>query len=276
MIVTELPPPPTAAAGAGDAVLQVDKLEATYGLRQVLHGISLSVPPNACVAVVGESGSGKTTLARCLSGLHASWTGDLLYAGQPLTPGIRRRSKEALRGVQYIFQNPYASLNPRRTVGALVAQPLEQFTSQGSKERNQNVVIAIRSVSLPVELMDRYPDQLSGGERQRVAIARALVVQPTMLICDEVTSALDVSVQAAVVEMLRRLQDQQNLSLLFITHNLALVRSIAQHVVVMRLGEIVEAGSVEAVLDNPQNEYTQRLLEDVPKFSDVGSGTVGF
>jgi peptide/nickel transport system ATP-binding protein len=198
------------------------------------------------------------------------------YAGEELTPGIRRRSKDALRGVQYIFQNPYASLNPRRTIGGLLAQPLEHFTKLGRRERDQRVLQAVRSVSLPYELLDRYPDQLSGGERQRVAIARALVVQPRMLICDEVTSALDVSVQAAVIEMLRRLQEEQSLSMLFITHNLALVRSIAQQVVVMSLGRIVESGPVEAVLDNPQAEYTQRLLEDVPKFSDVGSGTAGF
>jgi peptide/nickel transport system ATP-binding protein len=279
VVVTELPPQPAAAAVAAsmpEAVLRVDELNASYGVRPVLFGINLAVPPNSCVAVVGESGSGKTTLARCFAGLHTSWTGDMRYGDEALTPGIRRRSKDSLRGVQYIFQNPYASLNPRRTIGGLLAQPLEHFTKLNRRDRDQRVVEAVRSVSLPYELLDRYPDQLSGGERQRVAIARALVVQPRMLICDEVTSALDVSVQAAVVEMLRRLQDEQSLSMLFITHNLALVRSIAQQVIVMSLGRIVESGPVEAVLDNPQAEYTQRLLEDVPKFSDVGSGTAGF
>ena len=275
VMVTEIEPA-AVVAGATDPVLRVDELTAHYGVRQVLFGINVAVPPNQCVAVVGESGSGKTTLARCIAGLHTTWEGDVRYTGEALTPGIRHRSKEALRGVQYVFQNPYASLNPRRTIGALVSQPLEQFTSLRRRDREQKIVEAIRSVSLPDEMLGRYPDQLSGGERQRVAIARALVVSPTLLICDEVTSALDVSVQAAVVEMLRRLQGEQGLSMLFITHNLALVRSIAQQVIVMSVGRIVESGPVEAVLGNPQAEYTQRLIEDVPKFSDVGSGTAGF
>jgi peptide/nickel transport system ATP-binding protein len=259
------------AAGALEPVLRVDELNGHYGTRQVLFGINIAVPPNSCVAVVGESGSGKTTLARCLAGLHSSWDGDIRYTGKELTPGIKKRSKEVLQGVQYIFQNPYASLNPRRTIGGLVSQPLEQFTDFNRRERDQRVAQAIKSVHLPLELMSRYPDQLSGGERQRVAIARAIVVSPRLLICDEVTSALDVSVQAAVVEMLRRLQGEQSLSMLFITHNLALVRNIATEVIVMNLGHIVESGPVAEVLDNPQAEYTRHLLEDVPKFSDVGS-----
>jgi peptide/nickel transport system ATP-binding protein len=131
---------------------------------------------------------------------------------------------------------------------------------------------AIASVSLPAEIADRYPDQLSGGERQRVAIARALVVSPELLICDEVTSALDVSVQAAIVELLRRLQHERGLAMLFITHNLALVRTIAQRVVVMQSGRIVESGPVDQILHHAENAYTQRLLEDVPKFGAVVAG----
>lgn len=263
-----------ASTGGSDAVLRVDDLKASYGSRRVLHGISLAVSANACVAIVGESGSGKTTLARCIVGLHTSWTGTMMYQGARLTPGVGGRSKDALRGVQYIFQNPYASLNPRRTIGGLLAQPLEHFTKLSRRERVQSVVRAIESVSLSTEMLNRYPDQLSGGERQRVAIARALIVQPRVLICDEVTSALDVSVQAAVVEMLRRLQLEQDLSLVFITHNLALVRSVAQQVAVMNTGRIVESGPTDAVLDHPQTEYTQTLLDDVPKFSGIGSGSI--
>ena len=255
-----------------DAILKVDDLNANYGTRQVLHGIGLAVLPNRCVAIVGDSGSGKTTLARCFVGLHTSWTGDITYQGAQLAPGIGGRSIDVLRGMQYIFQNPYASLNPRRTIGGLLAQPLEHFTKLGRRERDQRVVQAIESVSLSSEMLDRYPDQLSGGERQRIAIARALIVRPRVLICDEVTSSLDVSVQAAVVEMLRRLQFEQDLTLVFITHNLALVRSIAQQVIVMNTGQIVESGSTDSVLDNPQAEYTQKLLADVPKFSDIGAG----
>ena len=265
--------PETSPSGEGSAVLQVEDLRANYGPHRVLHGVSFAVPANACVAVVGESGSGKTTLARCVVGLHTSWTGEMMFEGARLTPGISDRSKDTLRGVQYIFQNPYASLNPRRTIGGLLAQPLEHFTTLGRRERDHKVVEAIQAVSMSPDMLNRYPDQLSGGERQRVAIARALIVDPRVLICDEVTSALDVSVQAAVVEMLRRLQVEQNLSLVFITHNLALVRSIAQQVVVMKTGVIVESGPTDTVLGDPQHEYTQKLLEDVPKFSDIGSGS---
>ena len=266
--VEVLPHQPTAAPGVQPALV-VDRLNASYGSTPVLLNIAVAVRPNSCVAIVGESGSGKTTLARCISGLHSNWTGEIGYAGRPLPAGIRRRSRDALRGIQYIFQNPYASLNPRRTVGQLIAEPLEHFARPSARDRDAQVFDAIRSVSLPEGLVDRYPDQLSGGERQRVAIARTLVVSPQLLICDEVTSALDVSVQAAVVELLRRLQRERGLAMLFITHNLALVRSIAQEVVVMQSGRIVEAGPVELVLERPREAYTKRLLEHVPKFEDA-------
>jgi len=266
--VEVLPHQPTAAPSV-QPVLVVDRLNACYGSTPILLDIAVAVRPNSCVAIVGESGSGKTTLARCISGLHSNWTGEIGYAGRPLPAGIRRRSRDELRGIQYIFQNPYASLNPRRTVGQLIAEPLEHFARPPARDRDAQVFDAIRSVSLPEGLVDRYPDQLSGGERQRVAIARTLVVSPQLLICDEVTSALDVSVQAAVVELLRRLQRERGLAMLFITHNLALVRSIAQEVVVMQSGRIVEAGPVELVLERPRDAYTKRLLEHVPKFEDA-------
>jgi len=166
-----------------------------------------------------------------------------------------------------VFQNPYASLNPRRTVGGLVAQPIQTF-AEGRRVRDDSEILdALRAAALSVEVVNRYPDQLSGGERQRVAIARTLAVSPRLLICDEVTSALDVSVQAAVVELLRRLQHQRGLAMIFITHNIALIRSIAQQVLVMHNGQIVESGAVADVLDHPRAEYTRQLLDDVPKFS---------
>ncbi len=249
-------------------VLQVTGLDAFYGRRQVLFGIHLGVPPDTCVAIVGESGSGKTTLARCIVGLHTNWTGEMRYGAQPLTPGIRRRPKEVLRGIQYVFQNPYASLNPRRTAGGLVAQAIDDFAGRRRARRDdQEILDALRSAALSVEVVNHYPDQLSGGERQRVAIARTLAVSPTLLVCDEVTSSLDVSVQAAVVELLRRLQRQHGLAMIFITHNIALIRSIAQQVVVMHDGQVVESGTVADVLDHPRADYTRQLLDDVPKFS---------
>ena len=246
-------------------LLAVDHLNASYGSFQALHDVSLNVARGDCLAVVGESGSGKTTLARCVAGLHTAWTGSIEVDGRALPPGIRTRQAHDLQELQYIFQNPYASLNPRRSIGALVAQPVDHFSEASRHERDAAVMAALNAVSLPADIGGLYPDQLSGGERQRVALARAIAVGPSLLICDEVTSALDVSVQALVVEMLRNLQREHSLALLFITHNLALVRSIAQRVLVMRDGRVVEEGTVSDVLDRPREDYTRRLLADVPR-----------
>ena len=263
------------AATAADEVpiLSLRDVAASHGRRLVLSGVDLDVPAESCVAVVGESGSGKTTLARCIVGLHRNWTGDIRFEGAPLTAGTRDRPRQVLRRVQYIFQNPYTSLNPRKTIGQIVAQPLEQYLRLGYRERSQRTARALADVSLGADFLSRYPDQLSGGERQRVAIARALVVEPDLLVCDEVTSALDVSVQAVIVELLRGLQSEHRIAMIFITHNLALVRSIAQSVVVLRDGAVVESGPVGQVLDRPADPYTARLMQDVPKLA--GAGTPG-
>jgi peptide/nickel transport system ATP-binding protein len=255
-----------------EPLLAVESLTAAYGSARVLHDVALAVRPNSCVAVVGESGSGKTTLARCITGLHTNWEGTIRFRQSQLPPGVKSRGREVLRSIQYVFQNPYASLSPRRTVGATIAQPLLHFEGGRVSWRDidAHVSSAMRAVALPVELAGRYPDQLSGGERQRVAIARALVVSPELLVCDEVTSALDVSVQAAIVELLRRLQRERDLGMLFITHNLALVRSIAEEVVVVQAGRIVEVGPVEDVLERPRHPYTQRLVTHVPTLELAG------
>jgi peptide/nickel transport system ATP-binding protein len=263
-------PTSTAAArpegtAAADALLEVRGLTATYGPATVLHGLTFSVPDRQCVAIVGMSGSGKTTLARCLVGLHPTWEGEVSFAGQALSRGIRRRSDDQLRRIQYVSQNPYASLNPRRTIGQIIEQPLAHFRRLPARERQERVLAALTAAALRESFLDLYPDQLSGGERQRVAIARALVVEPELLVCDEVTSALDVSVQAAIVELLRGLQAERGLSLIFITHNLPLVRSIADQVVVMNGGRICERGPVGQVLEAPTDAYTAQLLADVPK-----------
>jgi peptide/nickel transport system ATP-binding protein len=256
--------------------LSVRGLSANYGSTQVLFDIGLEVPPRSCVAVVGESGSGKTTLARCVSGLHSNWTGEITFQGDALARGARQRSKDVLQRVQYIFQNPYTSLNPRKTVGQIIDQQLSQFSDLPFRERANRVAEVLEDVSLSQDFVPRYPDQLSGGERQRVAIARALVVQPDLLICDEVTSSLDVSVQAIIVELLRRIQQERQLAMIFITHNLALVRSIAQSAVVLSAGEVAESGPVEQILERPAHPYTIRLMEDVPKLAGLalpGSST---
>jgi len=218
---------------------------------------------------VGESGSGKTTLARCITGLHTNWSGTVAFEGQNLQRRARDRDLDVLRAIQYVFQSPYTSLNPRKTIGQLVEQPLAHFFHLSVKERWERVGETLEAASLSRDFVNRYPDQLSGGERQRVAIARALIVEPELIVCDEVTSALDVSVQAAIVELLRRLQAERGLSLVFITHNLALVRSIAQEVVVIHEGRVVETGPTERVLAQPEDTYTKRLLEDVPKLSSL-------
>jgi peptide/nickel transport system ATP-binding protein len=246
-------------------LLDVRQLSATYGPKTVLRDVNFAVGGRQCVAVVGMSGSGKTTLARCLVGLHPAWGGDVFFAGKPLARGIRRRSDEQLRKMQYVSQNPYQSLNPRRTVGQIVEQPLAHFERLPADERYERVVAALTAAALRESFVDLYPDQLSGGERQRVAIARALVLEPDLLVCDEITSALDVSVQASVVELLRGLQAERGLSMIFITHNLPLVRSIADQVVVLNEGVICEDGPVAEVLRAPKDPYTTQLLADVPK-----------
>jgi peptide/nickel transport system ATP-binding protein len=269
--LTELPPPVrlanVAVRDAADPVplLAVRGLSAHYGARQVLHGVELTLGAPECLALVGESGSGKTTLARAIVGLLSSWEGEIVYAGQPLAPSARSRSAAMRRDLQYVFQSPYNSLNPRRTIGDSISLPAEYFFKLRRRAARARVAAVLERVSLPAHYADRFPDQLSGGERQRAAIARALVCEPKVLICDEVTSALDVSVQAAIVKLLFELQRAEDLALLFVTHDLALVRSIADRVLVMHDGQIVESGDTEIVLDRPAHDYTQRLLTDTPR-----------
>jgi peptide/nickel transport system ATP-binding protein len=254
--------------------LRLDNMTAMYGQAEVVHGVSLSLAAHECLALVGESGSGKTTIARAIAGLHRSWTGSIALDGNELRPAARQRGSDARRRIQYIFQNPYGSLNPRQTIGQIVGQPLQVFGTASGREADRRIGEMLERVSLTAAYARRYPDQLSGGERQRVAIARALVCDPTVLICDEVTSALDVSVQAAIVELLGSLQRDLGLSMLFITHNLPLVRSIAQRVAVLSRGSIVELGETGQVLTDPQQPYTRELLSDTPSL-EMASSEVG-
>ena len=247
-----------------DALLEVRSVDASHGDRQVVFDVDLVVRPRECVALVGESGSGKTTLARCVAGLHRRFSGEIVLRGTALPPGARERTREARREIQYIFQSPYSSLNPRKTVGQIVSQPLQLFFDHGRDETHRRVVDALDRVSISPSVMDRYPHELSGGERQRVAIARAIVADPRLLVCDEITSALDVSVQAAIVELIEELREELGVGLLFVTHNLALISNLADEVAVMNAGRIVERGAVRRVLDDPQEEYTRRLLADTP------------
>jgi peptide/nickel transport system ATP-binding protein len=248
----------------GAPILALSDVSAGYRRRAVVQDINLELARQECLALVGESGSGKTTLARSVAGLHSQRGGQITLNGAPLATSARNRTREHRRMIQYVFQNPYGSLNPRRTIGHIIRQPLEIFGRLKGAEADRKVAEMLDRVSLTAGYADRFPDQLSGGERQRVAIARALVCEPSVLVCDEVTSALDVSVQAAIVELLASLQRDLGLSMLFVTHNLPLVRSIAQRVAVMSEGRIVELGSVEQILESPANPYTKRLLADTP------------
>jgi peptide/nickel transport system ATP-binding protein len=247
-----------------EALVAVIGVNASYGTRQVLHDVELVVRPRECLALVGESGSGKTTLARCVAGLHASYTGEMSFRGKPLPPGSRARDADTRREIQYVFQSPYNSLNPRKTISQIIEQPLRHFFSTGGSDGRGKVRAALDRVQLSTTCLDRYPHQLSGGERQRVAIARALVAEPQLLVCDEVTSALDVSVQAAIIDVLAELQRELHIGLLFVTHNLALIRTLSQEVAVMNEGRIVERGLVDNVLDAPKADYTRKLLSDTP------------
>ena len=255
-----------------EVTLAIRGVDAHHGSRATLFGIELEVHRHECLALVGESGSGKTTLARCVAGLHKDYTGAICLGDTELPPAARSRSDAARKRIQYVFQNPYASLNPRRTIGQTVARQLELFFP-GQKDMGRRVGAALERVALSSSAAEAYPDELSGGERQRVAIARALAAEPDLIVCDEITSALDVSVQAAIIDLLRELRTDMGLSLLFITHNLALIRTIADRVAVMTEGRIVELGPTAQVLERPNAPYTQQLLANTPSIAPVEGPT---
>lgn len=243
-------------------LLEIKALNVAYD-RQVLFDVSLRVAAGECLALVGESGSGKTSLARAVAGLGENAEGELHYAGMPLSLAARKRDAAQRHQIQYIFQNPYRALNPRQTVYQTLSAPLEHFFGIQGAVARERVDAVLKRVSLPASVAQLYPHSLSGGERQRVAIARALVCEPRLLICDEITSALDVSVQASILALLRQLQGE-GLTLLFVTHDLGVVRAIADRVLVLKLGRVVEQGRVDQVLDRPREEYTRTLLENSP------------
>jgi peptide/nickel transport system ATP-binding protein len=251
----------TIESGASVVVLQ--DVSAGYSGNMVVYNVSLTIRRGECLALVGESGSGKTTVSRAIGGLHREWTGSMSFNGEELQKTARRRTSGARQGIQYIFQNPYGSLNPRRTIGESISRPLAIIGTSKSESR-EAILDVLEKVNLPGSYAGKYPDQLSGGERQRVAIARALVSNPMVLVCDEVTSALDVLVQAAIIDLLGDLRKQLGLAMLFVTHNLPLVRSIADEVAVMSEGRIVEIGPAESVIGNPQQSYTKSLITATP------------
>lgn len=247
------------AADTDVPLLRVSDLTASYGHTEVLHGIDLTVRSGECLAIVGESGSGKSTLSRCLIGLHHNWQGEAQLNGSSLAVSSMKRSHEDRRAMQYIFQNPYGSLNPRHDIETILRTPLSLFHDVRGGEARRRIAHALDRVEMPARMAEMYPSELSGGQRQRVAIARALLASPDLLICDEVTSALDVLVQSSVIDLLRGLL-KDGLGMIFVTHNLAVVRNIAHNVAVLNRGDIVEYDDVDTVLDTPRDAYTQSLL----------------
>ena len=236
--------------------LRFDDVSVHYGRTTAVDGVSLTVPDGAVVGLVGESGSGKSTLARAAVGLAPLAGGRITLGGEAVPARGRRRP------LQMVFQDPYSSLDPRMTVGDSVAEAIPPGGSRA--DRRAEVRRLVELVHLDPGCAGSVPSRLSGGQRQRVALARALAARPSVIIADEITSALDVSVQGAVLNLVRELQRELGLSMLFISHNLAVVRYVASHVAVMRRGRIVEEGPVTRVLTEPDHDYTRELLAAVP------------
>jgi peptide/nickel transport system ATP-binding protein len=248
-------------------VLKVDGVTARYpnADQDVLERVSVEVERGKTVALVGESGSGKSTLARVITGLLPPGQGQVFYKGETLSADLRDRGKEDLRRIQMIYQMPDVALNPRQRVRDVIGRPLEFYLSMKGKEKAARVAELLEQIELPVNFEERYPAQLSGGEKQRVCIARALAAEPDLIICDEVTSALDQLVAEGILELLQRLQNELGVSYLFITHDLATVKAIADDIVVMYQGKIIEQGPKQEILTPPHEDYTALLLSSVPE-----------
>jgi peptide/nickel transport system ATP-binding protein len=270
---------PTSEQGdSGDTpLLEVRGLRCVYQGKQsrlrLRHGgdtppavrdVSLEVGTGETLAIVGESGCGKTTVARAVVGLIRPTEGEIRFAGGQLAGQVEERPAELRREIQYIFQNADASLNPRQRVESIVGRPLEFFFGLRGEAKRHRVEELLRSVYLDPGYADRFPGQLSGGEQQRIAIARALAAQPRLLICDEILTALDVSVQAGIVDLLRELQREHKLSYLFISHDLGVVQTLAHRVAVLYSGEVMETGAPERIFAAAEHPYTQLLLASIP------------
>jgi oligopeptide/dipeptide ABC transporter ATP-binding protein len=252
-------------------MLDVRDLRVVYGSGRhafaAVDGVSLSLPPSGTLGLVGESGSGKSTIARALVGLAPVAAGAISLEGGDVTAPQARAARAYRQRVQMVFQDPFGSLNPRMTIGEMLGEAVAvRFEGAGRATRRSEAAKAIELVGLSASALDRYPHQFSGGQRQRIALARALAVQPRVVILDEVTSALDVSVQASMLNLLKRLQAELRLSYLFISHDLAVVGAMSDRVAVMYLGQLVEEAASDRLFASPQHPYTRALIDSVPAF----------
>jgi peptide/nickel transport system ATP-binding protein/oligopeptide transport system ATP-binding protein len=235
---------------------------------KAVDDVSFTIEQGTTVGLVGESGSGKTTVGRTILKLIAATGGEIFFHGKNILPLTENDFRPLRREIQMIFQDPFGSLNPRMTIASIVGEALEiHFREMSAGDRRERVAELLRQVGLQPEMMTRYPHEFSGGQRQRIGIARALAVKPSFIVCDEPVSALDVSVQAQIVNLLQDLQEELGLTYLFIAHDLAVVEHISDHVLVMYRGKIVESASAEEIYENPQHDYTKKLLAAVPKFA---------
>jgi oligopeptide/dipeptide ABC transporter ATP-binding protein len=252
-----------------EAVLEVADLVKHYpgGRGRAVHavdGVSLSIGPGEVLGLVGESGSGKSTIGKCVLRLTEPTSGSITLAGRDVTHLSRRALQPLRRDVHMVFQDPFSSLNPRFTVGKIVAEPLLSHRVARGREADERAAQMLERVGLRAEMRARYPHELSGGQRQRVGLARALVLEPKLVVADEPVSALDVSVQASVLNLISDLQRDMGFSCLFITHDLSVVEFLADRIAVMYLGQIVETGSREQIFSAPQHPYTKALLSAAP------------
>lgn len=258
-----------------EPLLQVHHLHKTYRQRtgflglqsQLIHAlddVSLTLERGRTLAIVGESGSGKSTLARGIMRLLPLDSGEVLFDGVDFLALPDQALRQARKHMQMVFQDPFASLNPRMRVGEIIGEGLLIHGLGDARQQREHVMQMLEKVGLTAADADKYPHQFSGGQRQRIGIARALILQPKLVVCDEPVSALDVSVQAQILLLLKQLQQEMGLSYLFITHDLRVVRHIADQVLVMQKGKVIEQGSVETIYNAPQQKYTQQLLSAIP------------
>lgn len=249
-----------------DIILKVDRIDASYtGSERVLNDVTIVVPRGSTVSIVGESGSGKSTAARVITGLLPPSKGQVLFNGKPLPPELKNRSVEQLQKIQMIYQMADTAMNPRHTVRDIIGRPLEFYLGLTGKKRDQRLLELLTMIELDQTFADRLPAELSGGQKQRVCIARALAAEPDLIICDEVTSALDQIVQKGILQLLLRLQEELGLTYIFITHDIATVKAISDQIVVMLEGQVVEQGMKSEILSPPFPEYTKLLLSSVPE-----------